>query len=166
LGWVRGRAVDPERLQRLLRQGQCLRTVNPYGLISIQRCYIYAESGLSRQRVASWVAEGPLSISSREILVARYRGAYDLRQKRLQEVSHPTVSHTRFASPQLELIELDEAPWLKVHQRSLSRRTQRMTAMGEPLACAGWEASALVFLYLQAMQGVGRTCFPQVSCVM
>ena len=166
LGWVRGRAVDPERLQRLFRQVQFLRTVNPYGFISIQRFYIYAESGLSRQRVSIWVADGQLSISYRETLVARYRCAYDLRQKRLQEVSHPTLYHTRFASPQLELIELDDAQWLKVHQRSLYRRTQRMTAMGEQLAFAGLEASALIFLYLQAMEGVGRTCFPHVSCVM
>ena len=37
LGWVRGRAVDAERLRRLCGRVQCLRTVKPYGFVSIQR---------------------------------------------------------------------------------------------------------------------------------
>ena len=56
LGWVRGRAV--ERLRRLFGRVQFLRTVNPYGFVSIQRFYIYAEQGLARQRVAVWIYEG------------------------------------------------------------------------------------------------------------
>jgi transposase InsO family protein len=166
LGWVRGRAVDPERLRHLFGRVQFLRTVNPYGFVSIQRFYIYAEQGLSRQRVAVWIYEGQLRIEYRETLVARYRCAYDQRQKRLREVSQPTLYHTVFASPQLELIELDDAQWIKVQQRSLYRRIKLMTAMGEQLAFVGWETSALIFFYLQVIEGAGRTCFPHVSCVM
>ena len=70
---------------------QLLRTVNPYGFVSIQRFYIYAEQGLSRQRVAGWIYEGQLRIAYRETLIARYRCAYDQRQKRLREVSHPML---------------------------------------------------------------------------
>jgi len=40
--------------------------VNPYGFVSIQRFYIYAEQGLSRQRVAVWIYEGQLRIEYRE----------------------------------------------------------------------------------------------------
>ena len=114
LGWVRGRAVEPERLRHLFGQVQFLRTVNPYGFSSIHRFYIYAEQGLSRQRVSIWIAEGQLHIEYREALLARYRCAYDPRRKRLREVSHPTLYHTKFASPQLELIELDDVQWSKV----------------------------------------------------
>jgi hypothetical protein len=167
LGWVRGRAVDPERLRRLFGQVQFLRTVNPYGFISIQRFYIrYAEHGLSRQRVSIWIIEGQLQIAYRETLIAQYRCAYDLRQKRLHEVSHPTLYQTVFASPQLELIELDDAQWIKVQQRSFYRRTKLMTAMGEQLTFTGLGTSALIFFYLQAMWEVGGTFFPHVSCVM
>ena len=67
---------------------------------------------------------------------------------------------------QLELIELDDAQWLKVQQRSFARLTQRLTAIGEQLAFAGLGTSALICFYLQAMEEVGRTCFPHVSCVM
>jgi hypothetical protein len=69
LGWVRGRPVDPEHLRRLFGQVQFLRTVNLYGFISIQRFYIYAEAGLSRQRVSIWIAAGQLHIAYRETLL-------------------------------------------------------------------------------------------------
>ena len=166
LGWVRGRAVDPERLRHLFGRVQFLRTVNPYGFISIQRFYVYAEQGLSRQRVAVWIYEGQLRIEYRETLIARYRCAYDQRQKRLREVSQPTLYHTIFASPQLELIELDDAQWIKVQQRVLHRRTHLMMSRGEQLTLVGLGISALVALYVQALGEVGRTFFPHVSCVM
>jgi hypothetical protein len=147
LGWVRGRAGDSACLRSLFSRVQFLRTVNPYGFVSIQRFYIYAEQGLSRQRVSVWIYEGQLRIEYRETLVARYRCAYDRRQKRLHDVSHPMVYHTVFASPQLELIELDDAQWLKVQQRAFQRRTPRRTTLSEQLMLAVLEISALLFLY-------------------
>ena len=118
--------------------------------ISIQRFYIYAEAGLSRQRVSIWIAEGQLHIAYRETLLAQYRCAYDRRQRRLREVSQPTLYQTVFASPQLEPIELDDAQWIKVQQRSWSQRTPQKTSIGEQLMFAGFEISALIFLCLQA----------------
>ena len=94
-----------------------------------------------------------------ETLIARYRCAYDQRQKRLREVSHPTLYTTVFASPQLELIELDDTQWIKVQQRAWHRRTQRMTSMGSNLL-VGLGTSALVFFYVRALGEVGRTCSP------
>ena len=76
------------------------------------------------------------------------------------------VYHTVFASPQLELIELDDVPWIKVQQRALQRRTPRRIILGEPLTWMGLETSAFIFLSLQVLGAVGRTCFPHVSCVM
>ena len=63
VGWVRGRGVDAERLRHLFGRVQFLRTVHPYGFVSIQRFYIYAEQGLSRQRVAVWSYAGQLRIA-------------------------------------------------------------------------------------------------------
>ena len=166
MGWVRGRTVDPERLRTLFGRTQFLRTVNPYGFVSIQRFYIYAEQGLSRQRVSVWIYEGQLRIAYRETLIARYRCVYDRRQQRLREVSQPTLYHTIFASPQLELIELDDTQWIKVQQRALQRRTPRRMTLGEQLTLAGLERSALLFLYLQAVGHVGKNCFPHMSCLM
>src|SRR5262244_1357161 len=163
---VRGRPVERTALRRLFGEVQFLRMVNRYGFVSVQRFYIYAEPGLSRQRVAIWVYEGELRIEYQETLLARYRCAYDQRQRRLRDVSHPMVYPTAFASPQLELLELDETQWIKVQQRALTRRTPRITAREEQLAFVGLGTSALLFFYLQVLEEVGRTCFPHVSCVM
>jgi hypothetical protein len=99
LEWVRGRPVERTALRQLFGEVQFLRIVNRYGFVSVQRFYIYAEPGLSRQRVAIWVYEGELRIEYQQTLLARYRCAYDQRQRRLQDVSHPLLYQTPFASP-------------------------------------------------------------------
>jgi putative transposase len=139
LAWVRGRMVEPERLQRLFRYVQFTRTVNRYGFVSIQRFFIYAEQGLSRQRVSIWIYEGNLQIEYQETLLAQYHGDYDWRKKGLQEVSQPTLYQTPFASPQLEMFELDEEQWLKVRQRSYQRRQKRVTQLARQLPLTGLE---------------------------
>ena len=58
LGWRRGRVVEPKRLRQLFGRAEFLRTVNRYGFVSVQRFYLYAETGLSRQRVSIWIYEG------------------------------------------------------------------------------------------------------------
>jgi hypothetical protein len=83
-------------------------TVNRYGFVSIQRFFIYAEQGLSRQRVSIWIFEGNLQVDYQETLLAQYHGDYDWRKKGLQEVSQPTLCQTPFVSPQIEMFELDD----------------------------------------------------------
>ena len=65
LGWLKGRWVEPDRLRQLFRRAAFLRTVNRYGFVSVQRFYIYADSGLSRQRVLIWIYEGELGMSTK-----------------------------------------------------------------------------------------------------
>jgi hypothetical protein len=68
---------------------------------------------------------------------------------------------TPFASPQLELIELDDAQWIKVQQRAFARRTPLKRAIEEQLVFAGLGTSALMFFYFQ----MGGNFFPHVSWV-
>src|SRR5262245_46817969 len=77
LGWLRGRRVEPQRLRELFGRTEWLRTVNRYGFVSVQRFYLYAESGLARQRVSIWIYEGQLRIEYQQTLLARYQCAYD-----------------------------------------------------------------------------------------
>ena len=151
LGGRRGRLVEPKRLQQLFRRTEWLRTVNRYGFVSVQRFYIYAETGLSRQRVSIWIYEGQLSIEYQKTLLARYRCAYGPKQGQLQEVSEPTLYATLFTSPQLELIELDDAQWRKC-QRRPSRLYTRRIAMGpHQLSLIDLGTSALILLALKAI---------------
>jgi transposase InsO family protein len=55
LGWRRGRLVEPKRLRQLFGRADFVRTVHRYGFISVQRFYVYAESGLSRKHVSIWI---------------------------------------------------------------------------------------------------------------
>ena len=165
LEWVRGRSVERARLHQLFGAVQFLRTVNRYGFVSVQRFYIYAEQGLSRQRVAIWIYEGELRLEYQETLLARYRCAYDQRQRRLRDVSDPMVYPTAFASPQLELLELDATQWIKVQQRAAQHRTRRMVQLAEQLPLIHVGSVVLLWSYL-LFEGVGKNFFPHVSTVM
>jgi len=56
-----------------------------------------------------------------------------------------------YASPQLELIELDDEQWRKIQQRCLFRRPPSKTSIGEQLIFTGFEISALMFLCFQVL---------------
>ena len=159
LEWVRGRPVERAHLHQLFGAVQFLRTVNRYGFVSVQRFYIYAEQGLSRQRVAIWMYEGELRLEYQETLLARYRCAYDQRQRRLRDVSDPTVSPTAFASPQLELLELDATQWIKVQQRAAQHRTRRMVQLVEQLPLIPVGSVVLLWSYVLC-EGVGKKVLP------
>jgi hypothetical protein len=165
LGWLRGRRVEVKQLRELFRRSEFLRTVNRYGFVSVQRFYIYAESGLSRKRVLIWIFEGALGIESQQTVVARYRCEYDPKHKAIQGMSEPTLYCTRFTPPELELIELDDARWVKFQQRSSRTYSKRLAMLPKPLPLLDFGVSALILLALKTMWKVWRSSFPYVSHV-
>ena len=151
LGWRRGREVESKRLQELFRRTGFLRTVNRYGFVSVQRFYIYAEDGLSRQRVSIWIYEGELSIEYRQTRLARYRCEVGPKPQQLQDVSDPTFYDTPFASPQLELIELDDQQWIKFQRRPTRPYTRRMAMLPQQLYLIDVGTTAVILLALNAI---------------
>lgn len=120
LTWARGRAIEPDVLRRAVRHLQVERVVNPRGYVSVQRFYIYAERGLSRQRVSVWLHDGGLHVAHREALLARYAYRYDRKARRLRAVERPQLYRTIYAT-QPEFWELDDAQWRKVLPRPYER---------------------------------------------
>jgi transposase InsO family protein len=151
LGWLRGRGVEPQRLRELCGRTEFLRTVNRYGFVSVQRFYLYAENGLSRQRVSIWIYEGQLRIEYHQTLLARYRCTYDPKRGQLRDVYEPILYTTPFASPQLELIELDDEQWRKCQRRPLSTYTRRIAMGPAQLSLLDLGASALLLLAFKAL---------------
>jgi hypothetical protein len=151
LGWLRGRHVEPKRLRELFGRTGFVRTVNRYGFVSVQRFYLYAEDGLSRQRVSIWIYEGELSIEYQKTLLARYRCEFDSRQRQLQDVSQPTLYATPFVSSQLELIELDDEQWIKFQRRPARHYSRRIAMLPQQLSLIDLGTSALVLLALKAI---------------
>ena len=111
------------------------------GFVSIQRYYIYAEQGLSRKRVSIWIYEGKLQIEYQQTMLAKYQAEYDQHQRRLQEVSQPTLFQTTFKSPQLVLFELDDEQWLKIRQRSYHRQQKRIAKLAQQLPLLHFDAA-------------------------
>jgi transposase InsO family protein len=117
LGGQLGRLVEPQQLQRVFRHLQFSRVVNRHGYVSIQRFYIYAERGLTRRRVAVWFYQDRLHVEYQQTLLARYHCRLDRDSTKLAGISRPKLYRSLFASPQLELLELDDNQWMKILQR-------------------------------------------------
>lgn len=132
LGWQRGRQVEPQDLRRIFRHLQFGRNINRHGYVSIQRFYVYAERGLARQRVAVWIYEDRLHIEYRQTLLAHYLCRVDRHNKTLRNVTGPRLFSTAFASPQIEMFELDDEQWRKVYQRPpYAMRKRRPSSTGQ-----------------------------------
>jgi hypothetical protein len=119
--------------------------------VSVQRFYLYAENGLSRQRVSMWIYEGELSIAYHQTVLARYRCEYDPKHRQLQSVSDPTLYPTLFTSPQLELIELDDTQWRKWQRRPARSYTKRRAMFPQQLSLLVCKALALILWAFKAV---------------
>lgn len=130
-----GRSVNPEQLRRVFRHLQFSRVVNRHGNVSIQRFYIYAERGLARRRVALWFYEDRLHVEYKQTMLARYRYRLERHSSTIASISYPKLYRTQFASPQLELLELDDTQWTKIARRpEYARRRATLTAAARQLA--------------------------------
>jgi hypothetical protein len=79
-------------------------------------------------------------------VLAHYHASYDRQRKQLQRITEPQLYRTPFASPRLELWELDESQWLKVRERPLgARRVPSHRALAEQLPLAGLLTLILTF---------------------
>lgn len=130
-----GRAIPPEQLRRVFRHLQFSRVVNRHGNVSIQRFYIYAERGLSQRRVTLWFYQDRLHVEYRQTLLARYHYRLQRGSPKISNISQPKLYKTAFISPQLELLELDDAQWQKIAQRpEYVRRRTALTVAARQLA--------------------------------
>jgi putative transposase len=125
LGWVRGRDVAHAALADIVHHVQLERVVDPRGYVSVRRFYLYAERGLARQRVAVWLYDGRLQLAYQDTVLAQYAYRAERRVRRLQTVEAPQLFPTAFASPQVELWELDDAQWRKILPRPYVRHPSR-----------------------------------------
>ena len=66
-------------------------------------------------------------------------------------MSEPTLYRTHFTPPQLELIELDDAQWVKFQQRPSRTYSKRIAMLPKQLSWLDLGVSALILLALKAM---------------
>jgi transposase InsO family protein len=130
-----GRAVPLEKLHQVFRHLQFSRVVNRHGNVSVQRFYIYAERGLSQRRVTLWFYQDRLHVEYQQTLLARYHYRLQRGSTKINSISRPKLYRTGFASPQLELLELDDSQWQKIIRRpEYARRRAALAAAAKQLA--------------------------------
>ena len=83
--------------------------------------------------------------------MARYRCTYNRRKGQLHDVNEPLCYTTPFASPQLELIELDDEQWRKFHRRPARNYAKRIAMVGHQLSLLDLGTSALILWALKAV---------------
>ncbi len=137
LRWVRGHEVDHHTMHRALHHLHMEQVITLRGYVSVQRFYLYAERGLSRQRVSVWLHEGRLHVAYRETLLAHYTYRYDRKARRLREVDAPQIFQTAYASPQLEFWELDDTQWRKIGHPPYEHRPVLPESSVRQLALSG-----------------------------
>ena len=76
------------------------------------------------------------------------------------------LSQTPLASPQLELLELDDAQWIKVHQQAWDRHPRHVRQVAEQLPLLAIIGSVVCLVPYGLTYGVGKNFFPYVSTVM
>ncbi|MCA9933325.1 MAG: transposase [Anaerolineales bacterium] len=147
LGGRLGRAVTASQLRQAFRQLQVSRVVNQHGAVSLQRFYLYAERGLTKQPVTVWIYEDRLNIEYKQTLLARYECTVARKQNKITAVTDPKLYDTPFRSPQQELLVLDDEQWLKVLERPPyhPRQPQRSP---EATQLFLWGAALTLFLWL------------------
>lgn len=145
LAGVRGKLVNPDELADWFKGEHTERCVSTHGRIRIQRFSLYAERGLARRRVSVWLHDGWLRIEHDHAILAQYRFKTQRRRKVIKSISSPKLFQTHFASPQLEICELDEEQWLKIVRlptRMPRRRGPMLISRQLPLL-AGWIAEPM-----------------------
>ena len=145
LGGAMGRPIAGNDLENAFRHLQFVRVVNQHGLVSVQRFYIYAERGLANKRVSIWIHQGKLHVEHQKTLLAQYACKLNRKSRTLKSVTEPHLYQTPFASPQLELFELDETQWLKIYQRPPYKHHAKGGPMAEQLPLFG--LFCLLFLW-------------------
>ena len=140
LAGARGLPIDPARLAECFKGMHFERTISLHGRIRIQRFSLYAERGLSRHRVSVWLHEGWLRIEYGQTLLAQYQFRTDRQRQALKSVFGPRLYATAFASPQIEIFELDDEQWPKALQMPApAPRKRRLITLARQLSLwVGW----------------------------
>lgn len=86
----------------------------------------------------------------RQTLLARYACRVNRHHKTLQKVTGPRLFSTAFASPQIEMFELDDEQWRKVFQRAPYATRKRRPSSTEQLYLP--HLALLIWILLRIMR--------------
>ena len=134
LGWVSGRPVAVEDLQRVFTATRFGRTLNRAGYLRFRHWRLYAERGLAEEAVAVWLAGESLTVTFADEPLAQYVVTYQPDRRQVTSVTEQQLFETPYRSPQLPLWEGRAEDWLTVirlppyapHRRPTSRPSAQL----------------------------------------
>jgi transposase len=131
LGWVQGRVVSAEELERAFAPVQIPRRVDRSGYVRFRHWRLYGERGLARQTVAVWLTPERLVLTYSDEPLAQYAATYARDRRHLKAVREERLFLTPFQSPQPLLWEPAEGEWLRVLQLPTPQPRRRRRVVGE-----------------------------------
>jgi putative transposase len=114
LGFVQGRHVAPEELQRIFYRTRFRRVADRLGYLRFRHWRVYGERGLAGEAVAVWLYDATLTIEFADEVLAQYRVTYRPDQRHLANVDEPRLFTTPHRSPQPYLWHLGDGEWHRV----------------------------------------------------
>ena len=125
LGWVKGREIDPAKLDDAFTLRR-VRQLDQRGYVRFQNWRIYAEEGLARRPADLWIYNETLSIQFTTTLLAQYPIHYHMASHRLLEVGTYQAFPSPYQSPQLSLWQGEDILWRPAYKLdSPPRRSSR-----------------------------------------
>lgn len=131
LGWVKGREIDPAKLDAAFTL-PIVRQLDQRGYVRFQNWRIYAEAGLARRLAELWIYDDTLSLQFTTTLLARYPVHYQTASHRLLEVGTYQGFPSPYQSPQLYLWQGEDILWHPAYKlvspprRSARRRLETL----------------------------------------
>ncbi len=110
LGWVKGREIDPAKLNDAFTLRR-VRLLDQRGYVRFQNWRIYAEAGLARRPADLWIYHETLSIQFTTTLLAQYAVHYHMASHQLLEVGTYQAFPSVYQSPQLSLWQGEDIVW-------------------------------------------------------
>ena len=110
LGWVKGREIDPAKLDDAFTLRR-VRLLDQRGYVRFQNWRIYAEAGLARRPADLWIYNETLSIQFTTTLLAQYAVHYHMASHQLLEVGTYQAFPSVYQSPQLSLWQGEDIVW-------------------------------------------------------
>lgn len=130
LGWVKGREIDPAKLDDAFTLRR-VRQLDQRGYVRFQNWRIYAKAGLARRPADLWICNETLSIQFTTTLLAKYAVHYHMASHRLLEVGTYQAFPSPYQSPQLSLWQDEDIVWRPAYKLDAPprRSSRRRLAM-------------------------------------
>ena len=131
LGWVKGKAWQPEQLDRIFYSMRFVRRLNQHGYFRFRHWKLYGELGLARRKSTIWLSKEHLTVEFGDEPLFQYAVQYQPDEKHLRNIVEPHRFETRYHSPQLDLWQQGEVEWHLVRRLPDYAPRHKYKAVGE-----------------------------------